>query len=128
MNINNFINNIIKYFSNVFSEFFKFMIENNLLNLLIVGIIGIALSYLINSLKINIIDYYLNKIFKTTDNNLISFATSFFQFILIILFLYFIYHTFLKRINEAYMVNKFDDIEWKNNLLNEIRNINSKMK
>jgi hypothetical protein len=128
MNISNFINNIIKYLNNVFSDFFKFMVENNLVNLFVVGIIGIALSFLIGSLKVNIFDYYLNKLFKTTNNNIINFVTSFCQFLLIIIFLYFIYNTFLKNISRTYVINKFDEIEWKNNLLNEIRNINSKIK
>ena len=57
MNISIFINNIIKHFNNVFSDFFKFIVENNLVNLFIVGIIGIALSFLINSIKL-IFDIY----------------------------------------------------------------------
>jgi large-conductance mechanosensitive channel len=121
-------NNTIKYFNNILNEFFKFIIENNLLSLLIVGIIGLAVSTLITSLKTNIIDYYLNKFFKTTNNNIIKFVTSFIQFILIILFLFFIYNVFIKKMIHKYTINKFDDVAWKNNLLNEIRDINSKLK
>jgi hypothetical protein len=124
----NFINNLIKYSSIIFNDFLKFIIENKLLSLFMVSFFALAISQLLSSLKLNIFDYYLNKIFKTTNNNLINLLTSFFQFILIILFLYFIYNNFIRPIEYKYTINKFDDISWKNNLLNEIRNINNKIK
>lgn len=122
-----FFNNLIKNSYNIFEDFLRFIVENKLTSLLLVGIIGLAISGLISSIKINIIDYYLNKLFRTTNNNLINLFTSFAQFIIIIIFIYFLYNNFLKKIDYKYVVTSFNEIDWKNNLLNEIRNINSKM-
>ena len=123
MNIFGFINNIMKYCSNVFEDFIKFIIANKLLGLFMAAIIAIAITSLVSSFKINIVDYYLNKLFKTTNNNLINLFTSFVQTIIIILFLYFIYNNFIKPIEYKYSPSNFDEIEWKNNLLTEIRDI-----
>ena len=95
MNISVFINNLIKYGSNIFEDFIKFIIANRLLGLFMAAIIGIAITTLASSFKVNIVDYYLNKLFKTTNNNLINLFTSLTQSILIIVILYFIYNNFI---------------------------------
>jgi hypothetical protein len=120
--------NFFAYISDMFTHFVDFIIENNLLGLFIVGLIGLALSQLLSSLKINLFDYYLNKLFKTSNNNLINILSSFLQFLIIILLLYFIYRSFIKPISERFKEPKFDEIGWKNNLLIELKNINDKMK
>jgi large-conductance mechanosensitive channel len=124
-----FINNIINYSVSIFDSFVKFMVDNNLVSLFMAAIIGLALSNLINSLRINILDYYLNKLFKTTDNNLINFGTSVLQFLLIVIMLYFLHNHFLKKINEKYVSHEphFNDTLWKENILLQLKNINSKM-
>jgi hypothetical protein len=128
MNISVFINNLIKYGSNIFEDFIKFIIANRLLGLFMAAIIGIAITTLASSFKVNIVDYYLNKLFKTTNNNLINLFTSLTQSILIIVILYFIYNNFIKPIEIKYTVSTFNEIEWKNNLLTEIIEIKNHMK
>ncbi len=128
MNISVFINNLIKYGSNIFEDFIKFIIANRLLGLFMAAIIGIAITTLASSFKVNIVDYYLNKLFKTTNNNLINLFTSLAQSILIIVILYFIYNNFIKPIEIKYTVSTFNEIEWKNNLLTEIIEIKNHMK
>jgi hypothetical protein len=123
-----FITNFFAYISDMFTNFVDFIVENNLLGLFMIGIIGIALTQLITSLKINIFDYYLNKLFKTSNNNLINIFSSFLQFFVIIIFMYFMYKSFIKPISERFRAPKFDEIEWKNNLLIELKSINNKMK
>ncbi len=122
-----FLKNIADYSSEIFTNFINFIIQNNLLSLFIVGVIGIALSQLISSIKTNIFDYYLNKIFKTSNNNLINLITSFLQFLIIIIFLFFIFKNIIKPINDRFQQYKFDEIGWKNNLLNEIKDIKSQL-
>ena len=41
----------------------NFIIENRLTSLLIIALMGIAISGLVTSLKTNIIEYYLNKFY-----------------------------------------------------------------
>jgi hypothetical protein len=123
-----FINNLTKYSYNIFQDFLKFIVENKLSGLFIVAFFGLAISSLISSIKINIIDYYLNKLFKTHNNNLINLFTSLLQTILIIILLYFIYNNLFKPLDKKYIINKFDDIVWKNNLLTELREIRTQMK
>ena len=123
-----FINNLIKYSSTIFEDFLKFIIENKLSGLFIVAFFGLAVSSLISSIKTNIIDYYLNKLFKTSNNNLINLFTSLIQTILIIIILYFIYNNLFKPLEKKYIINKFDDIAWKNDLLTELRTIRNQMK
>jgi large-conductance mechanosensitive channel len=120
-----FINNLIKYSYKTFEDFLKFIVENKLTTLFMAAIIGLVITTFVTSLRINLIDYYLNKFFKTTNNNLINLFTSFIQSVLIIIFLYFIYIHFIKNLEKRYYYNKFDEIAWKNNLLNEIRDIKS---
>jgi large-conductance mechanosensitive channel len=117
-----------------FNEFTNFIIDNKLTSLFIVAILGLAISGLINSLKTNIIEYYLNKLFKTSNNNLIMFFTSFIQFLIIILILYVIYRLILKKIkiNENMKANeqffgaeKFNEISWKKDILTEIKTLNN---
>jgi hypothetical protein len=123
-----FINNLIKSSSIMFEEFLKFIVENKLSGLFIVAFSGLAISSLISSIKINIIDYYLNKLFKTTNNNLINVVTSLIQTILIIIILYFIYNNLFKPLDKKYIISKFDDIAWKNDLLTELKTIRNQMK
>ncbi len=124
----NFINDLIKSVVSIFDSFVKFMIDNNLVSLFMAAIIGLALGNLIGSLKTNIIDYYLNKLFKTTNNNLINFGTSILQFLLIVIVLYFLYNHFLKKIHERYTIGpRFNDIKWKENMLLELKNISSRI-
>ena len=122
------VKNVYNYVSDMFTQFIDFIIENNLIGLFMIGVIGIALSQLISSIKINVFDYYLNKLFKTSNNNLINIFTSFLQFLIIIMILYFIYKNLIKPLNEKFQSNKFNEIGWKNDLLIELKSINNKMK
>jgi flagellar biosynthesis protein FlhB len=106
------------------------MVEHKLLSLFVAGIIGLVIANLVSSVRINLFDYYLNKIFKTSNNNLINLFTTFVQSIIIIIFLYFIYNNFVVYFDTKYSVdkfNKFDEITWRNNILNEIRDIKKLM-
>lgn len=120
--------NIIKSSLDIFEDFIKFIIANKLLGLFMAAIITIAITTFASSFKVNIVDYYLNKLFKTTNNNLINLFTSFLQSVLIIIFLYFIYNNFIKPVEIKYTSNTFNDIAWKNDLLTEIRNIKASIK
>ena len=71
----------------VWDDFKNFIIDNNLTSLLMIALFGIGITYLLNSLKTNIIEYYFNKLFKTSNNNLITFLTSLIQFLIIVLIL-----------------------------------------
>ncbi len=115
-----------------FSDFINFIIDNKLTSLLVFAILGLAISGLVDSLKINIIEYYLNKLFKTSNNNLIMFFTAFIQFLIIIFILYLIYRLILKKIkinkrNEPFEIDKFDEISWKKEVLTEIKTLNKNM-
>jgi hypothetical protein len=123
-----FINNLIKYSNSIFEDFLRFIVENKLSGLFIVAFFGLAVTSLISSIKINIIDYYLNKFFKTTNNNLINLVTSVIQTILIIIILYFVYNNLFKPLDKKYMITKFDEIAWKNDLLTELKTIRNQMK
>jgi hypothetical protein len=128
MNILIFINNLIKYSNKMFTDFLQFIVENNLIGLFMASFLLLAVSQILSSIKINLIDYYLNKLFKTSDNNLIKLVTSFFQFILILIFLYFIYNYLIKPIQYRYIKrNTFDDVSWKKNLILELKEINTKL-
>jgi large-conductance mechanosensitive channel len=120
--------NIWKSLGDIFNDFINFIIENRLTSLLIVAILGLAISSLVSSLKTNIIEYYLNKLFKTSNNNLIMFVTSIIQFIIIIIILYIIYKFLFARI-EKFKQSKesFNDISWKNNVLSELKTLNSNL-
>ncbi len=118
-----FMNNLIIYCYDVFEDFLRFIVENKLLSLFMAGIIGLAVANLVTSVRLNLIDYYLNKLFKTTNNNLINLFTTFIQSVIIIIVLYFIYRNFIRHIDRKYTLAKFDEISWKNSLLNEIRDI-----
>lgn len=119
-----FVKNIWSVFGIVFSDFMNFIIENRLSSLLIVAILGLAITGLITSLKTNIIEFYLNKIFKTSNNNLIMFLLAFVQFLIIILLIFFIYKYVLGRIVKPFNKTPFNEIEWKNNMLLELKKIN----
>lgn len=117
------IADIIKFFNMTIDEFMNFIIINNLTSIFFIGIISISIAGLISSLKINILDYYLNKLFKTNNNNLISFVTSILYFFIIIIFLFIIYKLFIKNVFNKKQSN-FNEVEWKNNMLLELKNIN----
>ncbi len=130
MPLEKFIKSIWYMLGDIFNEFINFIIENRLTSLLIVAILGIGITGLVTSLKTNIIEYYLNKFFKTSNNNLIMFFTAFIQFLIIVIVLFFIYKFILKRIAAAQFSNKatyVDDITWKKDMLLELKSINSNM-
>ncbi len=116
---------IIKYIRNAFEEFIKFTVDNGVFTLIIAAIVSIAISNLVSSIKTNIIDYYLNKIFRTTNNNLIALFTSILQFILILYGLYVFYNLFFKHIILRYQRNQGSDMQWKNAVLTELRELNT---
>ncbi len=123
-----FIENIWKHLGLLFNDFINFIIENRLTSLLIVAILGLAISNLVSSLKTNILEYYLNRLFKTTNNNLIMFITSIIQFIIIVIILYIIYKFLFARIEKFKQTKEtFNDISWKNNVLTELKTLNSNM-
>lgn len=123
-----FITNIISSVSDITKQFIDFIIENNLFSLFMVGIIGIAISQLLTAIKTNLLEYYLNKLFKTSDNNLINIFTSFLQFLIIIIFIYFIYKYLIKPVSNKYNASKFNDVAWKKDLLAELKLIRNQMK
>ena len=60
------------YIKNLINDFIIFLIENKLLSLFIISFFAVAISQLLLSIKTNIIEFYLNKLFKTSNNNLIN--------------------------------------------------------
>jgi large-conductance mechanosensitive channel len=112
----------------VWDDFKNFIIDNNLTSLLMIALFGIGITYLLNSLKTNIIEYYFNKLFKTSNNNLITFLTSLIQFIIIILILYLIYRIAFRKMIKNKTETLNTDLEWKNSVLKQLTEINSKMK
>ncbi len=119
-----FVKNIWSIFGIVFNDFMNFIIENRLTSLLIVAILGLAITGLITSLKTNIIEYYLNKIFKTKDNNLIMFLIAFVQFLIIILLIFIIYKYVIQKFIKPFNKKGFDEEGWKNNMLLELKSLN----
>jgi large-conductance mechanosensitive channel len=129
-NMGNLVNRVIwKDLVMIFNDFMNFIIENRLTSLLIIALMGIAISGLVTSLKTNIIEYYLNKLFKTSNNNFVMLFTALIQFIIIIVIIFFIYRYILKKIAEPFIQNKvqFDDISWKKNVLTELKTLNSNL-
>jgi large-conductance mechanosensitive channel len=122
------IKNMWKNLSHLFNDFINFIIENRLTSLLLVAILGLAITSIVASLKTDIIEYYLNKLFKTSDNNLIMFLIAFVQFIITLALLYLIYKFLFSRI-EKFKASKesFDDVSWKTNLLLELKTLNSNL-
>ena len=97
-NVGNLVNRVIwKDLVMIFNDFMNFIIENRLTSLLIIALMGIAISGLVTSLKTNIIEYYLNKFFKTSNNNFVMLFTALIQFIIIIVIIFFIYRYILKN-------------------------------
>ncbi len=122
------ITDIWNNLGNLFNDFINFIIENRLTSLLIVAILGLAISSLVSSFKTNIIEYYLNKLFRTTNNNLIMFITSIIQFIIIVIILYVVYKFLFAKIEKFKQTKEhFNEIEWKNNVLTELKTLNSNM-
>jgi large-conductance mechanosensitive channel len=129
-NVGNLFNRFIwKDLGMIFSDFMNFIIENRLTSLLIIALMGIAISGLVTSLKTNIIEYYLNKFFKTSNNNFVMLFTAIIQFIIIIVIIFFIYRYILKKIYEPFSKNKvpFDDISWKKDVLTELHTLNTNL-
>jgi hypothetical protein len=119
---------ILNVIYNGIEQFIQFTVDNGVFSLIIAAIIGIAISNLVSSIKKNIIDYYLNKFFNTNDNNLISLFTSILQFILILYFLYILYEVFIKHIILKYQKNVNTELQWRNQILNELKELNNKIK
>ena len=129
-NVGNLFNRFIwKDLGMIFSDFMNFIIENRLTSLLIIALMGIAISGLVTSLKTNIIEYYLNKFFKTSNNNFVMLFTALIQFIIIIVIIFFIYRYILKKIAEPFIQKKvpFDDISWKKDVLTELHTLNTNL-
>uniref|UniRef100_A0A6C0HV49 Uncharacterized protein n=1 Tax=viral metagenome TaxID=1070528 RepID=A0A6C0HV49_9ZZZZ len=129
-NVGNLFNRFIwKDLGIIFNDFMNFIIENRLTSLLIIALMGIAISGLVTSLKTNIIEYYLNRFFKTSNNNFVMLFTALIQFIIIIVIIFFIYRYILKKIAEPFIQNKvqFDDISWKKNVLTELHTLNTNL-
>ncbi len=124
------ITEVSNYSIFIFNDFMNFIIDNKLTSLLIVAFLGLGISSLINSFKTNVLEYYLNKFFKTSNNNLINFATSFLQFFIIIIFLYFIYRHILKKITERFTKQGpiVDNTKWQKDVLIELKKISEQMK
>jgi large-conductance mechanosensitive channel len=121
------IKNIWNFLGKNFNDFIIFIIDNKLTSLLVVAILGLAITIIVSSFQTNIVEYYLNKLFKTTNNNLIMFLISFVQFLIIILIIYLINKFMIKKIHEHYKVEeniKFDEISWKKEVLTEIQTLN----
>ena len=112
----------------VWDDFKNFIIDNNLTSLLMIALFGIGITYLLNSLKTNIIEYYFNKLFKTSNNNLITFFTSLIQFLIIVLILYLVYRFAFRKMIKKKTETLNTDLEWKNSVLKQLTEINSKMK
>ena len=129
-NVGNLVNRVIwKDLVMIFNDFMNFIIENRLTSLLIIALMGIAISGLVTSLKTNIIEYYLNKFFKTSNNNFVMLFTALIQFIIIIVIIFFIYRYILKKIAEPFIQKKvpFDDISWKKDVLTELHTLNTNL-
>ena len=129
-NVGNLFNRFIwKDLGIIFNDFMNFIIENRLTNLLIIALMGIAISGLVTSLKTNIIEYYLNRFFKTSNNNFVMLFTALIQFIIIIVIIFFIYRYILKKIAESFIhpTVQYDDISWKKNVLKELQTLNSNL-
>ena len=105
----------------------EFTVQNNIFSFFMGTIIGFTTSNLIKSFKTNILDYYLFKLFKVPDSNLIVFATSIFEFILILYLLYIIYINIFKTLVDKYQKKQDEQNQWRKDLLENIKQINSKL-
>lgn len=112
---------------NVLDNLGEFTVQNNIFSFLIGTVIGFTSSNLIKSFKTNILDFYLLKLFKLPESNLIVFATSIFEFLLILYVLYIVYIHIFKTLVDKYKKQQEDESVWRNELLNNIKQLNAKM-
>jgi large-conductance mechanosensitive channel len=111
----------------VFNNLAKFMVQNNVFSFFAGTVIGFASSNVIKSFKTNMVDFYLFKLFKLPDNNIIIFITSIFEFIFIIYILYIVYKNVFKTLIDKYQQKNELEQQWKDDLLLNIKNINNKL-
>ena len=94
----------------LFNNLGQFVIDNNVLSLIIAATIGFAFSNVIKSFKINIIDYHIISFFhlNNSNSNIIIFITSILEFLFILLIIYNIYKYFFIKIINKYQRDKIN--------------------
>ena len=105
----------------------EFTVQNNVFSFFFGAVIGFSSSNLIKSFKTNILDYYLFKLFKVPDSNIIIFITSIFEFILMLYLLYLLYISIFKVLIDKYQKQQGDQVQWRKDLLDNIKQINAKL-
>jgi large-conductance mechanosensitive channel len=105
----------------------QFTVQNNIFSFFMGTVIGFTSSNLIKSFKVNMLDYYLFKLFKVPNSNIIIFITSIFEFLLILYLLYLVYIYLFKSIIEKYTKQQEDQVSWRKDLLDNIKEINAKL-
>lgn len=105
----------------------QFTVQNNVFSFFMGTVIGFASSNFIKSFKTNIIDFYLFKLFKVPDSNIISFITSILEFILIIYVLYVVYVNIFKTIIDKYQKQQEDQTQWRKDVLDNLKELNNKL-
>ena len=113
--------------NNVLDNLGEFTVQNNVFSFFIGTVIGFTSANLITSFKKNILDFYLLKLFKLPESNLIVFGTSIFEFLLILFILYLVYINIFKSLIQKYQKQQEDESEWRKELLDNIKQLNAKI-
>ena len=89
--------------SNALNDLGQFIIDNNILSLMIATTVGFAFSNVVKSFKTNIIDYHIINLLHLgkSNSNLVIFLTTILEFLFMLLIIYNIYKfLFIKIINK----------------------------
>ena len=105
----------------------QFIIDNNILSLIIATTIGFAFSNVIKSFKTNIIDYHIIKFFHlgNSNSNLVIFITTIFEFFFILLIIYNIYKLFFIKIINSYQNNITNESIQQDAIVESLVNLNT---
>lgn len=103
----------------------QFIIDNNILSLIIATTIGFAISNVMKSFKINIIDYHVINFFHLgrSSSNIIIFMTTVLEFLFILLIIYNIYKLFFIKIIDKYQNDKINTSIIQENISNSLKQI-----
>ncbi len=120
--------------NNFFNDFANFAVENNVFSFFMGTVIGFASGNVIRSFKTNIVDFYLLKLFKLPESNIITFLTTLIEYFLIIYALFILYNVVFKPVIDKQReqqrkttLRQEETIKWEQELLDTLNRINEKL-
>ncbi len=105
----------------------QFIIDNNVLTIIIATSIGFSFSNVIKSFKTNIIDYHIINFFKLQNSNshIIIFLTSILEFLFILIILYNLYLFVFKKLIDKYKKEIDNNILIQQQIANSLASIDT---